>query len=50
MCDNERLCAMEPCFTIERIISSDGLNLETMSLREMGPQLKLPIKVPSVGG
>ena len=25
-------------------------SLETMSLREMGPQLKLPINVPTVGG
>ena len=32
MCDNERLCAMEPCFTIERIFSSDGLNPSTTVL------------------
>ena len=27
-----------------------GLCLETMSLRDMGPQLKCPLPVPSVGG
>ena len=24
MCDNERLCAMEPCFTIERLLAVTG--------------------------
>ena len=30
MCDNERLCAMELCFTIERIFSSDGSTLQPL--------------------
>ena len=32
MCDNERLCAMEPCLQLKGSLSSDGVNPSTTVL------------------